>query len=185
MQDITTTDKCPYTDTCETKTTDCWRPQMITDVHAKPIIDGKFWIVEENGNKIGVLKVTEQKKYILSSKDTIATFDSKKKLVERFGSNFFVKPKIEKQSEQEKVVHGYPTSTVPHNPLFDVKRRLPLFTKSNKSKSVYCAGYYIIQFEKGWVKSFCPKLVTLEKYPYEGPFKTELERKQRLASVSK
>ena len=48
--------------------------------------------------------------------------------------------------------------------MYDVKRKLPLFTKSKKSKSLYCAGYYIIQFEKGWVKSFCPKLITIERY---------------------
>lgn len=69
--------------------------------------------------------------------------------------------------------------------MFDVKRHLPLFTKSNKSKSVYCAGYYIIKFDKGWVKSFCPKLITVERYQYEGPFKTELEMKQRLNNANR
>ena len=45
--------------------------------------------------------------------------------------------------------------------------RKNLFTKSKKSKSLYCAGYYIIKFDKGWVRSFCPKLVTLESYDYK------------------
>ena len=58
--------------------------------------------------------------------------------------------------------------------MYDVKSKLPLFTKSEKSKSLYCAGYYTIRFEKGWVKSFCPKLITVERYEYRGPFKTEL-----------
>lgn len=157
----------------------------MTELHAKPVVDGKFWIVEKDGNKVGVLKITEQKKYVFSSKDNITTFDNKKKLFETFGTDFFVKEKIEKTSIVEKTVHEYPTSSVPHNPLYDVKRHLPLFTKSNKSKSVYCAGYYIIRFDKGWVKSFCPKLITVERYPYEGPFKTELEMKHRLSNVSK
>jgi hypothetical protein len=157
----------------------------MSDLHAKPVIDGKFWIVESDGNKIGVLKITEQKKYVLSSKNSITTFDNKRKIVEQFGTDFFVKGKVEKPIEKEKFVHGYPSSTIPHNPLYDVKRHLPLFTKSNKSKSVYCAGYYIIRFEKGWVKSFCPKLITVERYQYEGPFKTDLEMKQRLSNVSK
>jgi hypothetical protein len=160
--------------------------EPMPELHAKPIVDGKFWIVEQDGNKVGVLKVTEQKKYVLSSKETITTFDNKKKIVEQFGSNFFVKNKFERiETAEDKTVHGYPTSTNPFNPLYDVKRHLPLFTKSSKSKSIYCAGYYIIRFEKGWVKSFCPKLITIERYPYEGPFRTELERKQRLANVSK
>jgi hypothetical protein len=50
---------------------------------------------------------------------------------------------------------------------------------------LYCAGYYVIQFRKGWVKSFCPKLITLERYPYKGPFKTEEEMKTTLSQLSK
>ena len=67
--------------------------------------------------------------------------------------------------------------------MYDVRRRLPLFTKSNASKSLYCAGYYIIKFNKGWVKSFCPKVITLERNEYKGPFKTEFEMKQVLANA--
>ena len=83
------------------------------------------------------------------------------------------------------VIHGYATSTEPHNAMFDIRKKLPLFTKSSDSKSLYCAGYYCIKFDKGWVKSFCPKKITLERYPYNGPFKTELEMKQVLANVTK
>ena len=42
-----------------------------------------------------------------------------------------------------------------------------------------------VQFRKGWVKSFCPKLITLERYPFQGPYKTELEMRTVLNSVSK
>lgn len=156
----------------------------MTELHAKPIIDGKFWIVEDHGNKVGVLKVTEQKKYVFSSKDKVATFDNKKKLFETFGKDFFQTRTSTQQVESDSFeVYGYPTSSTPHNPMLDVKRNLPLFTKSDKSKSVYCAGYYIIKFDKGWVKSFCPKLITVERYDYEGPFHTELEMKQRLSNA--
>jgi hypothetical protein len=156
------------------------------ELHAKPVVDGKFWIVEAGETKVGVLKVTEQKKYVFSSKDSVTTFDNKKKLFETFGKDFFVSRTVPTQVEsQEKEVYGYGASSEPHNPMFDVRRNLPLFTKSGKSKSVYCAGYYIIQFEKGWVKSFCPKLITIERYPYEGPFRTELEMKQRFSNAKR
>lgn len=158
----------------------------MNELHAKPVVDGKFWIVEEGENKVGILKVTEQKKYVFSSKEKTTTFDNKKKLFEAFGKDFFVaKTTLKIDTEAEKEVHGYPASSEPHNPMFDVRRNLPLFTKSSKSKSVYCAGYYIIKFEKGWVKSFCPKLITIERYPYEGPFKTDLETKQRLSNAKR
>ena len=82
-------------------------------------------------------------------------------------------------------VHGFPTSVIPYNTMYDVKRKLPLFTKSEKSKSAYCAGYYIIKFDKGWVKSFCPKLITVERYEFKGPFKTELEMRQELSIANR
>lgn len=160
----------------------------MTEIHAKPIVDGKFWIVEQNGNKVGVLKITEQKKYVFSSKNSITTFENKKKIVEQFGPEFFIKKSIVNKNVDvvsDNSVYDYPTSTTPYNPLYDVKRHLPLFTKSNKSKSIYCAGYYIIKFDKGWVRSFCPKLITIERYEYEGPFKTDLEMKHRLSNVTK
>jgi len=79
--------------------------------------------------------------------------------------------------------HGYPTKWAPHNSMYDVQRRLPLFTKSDQSKSLFCAGHYVIKFPKNWVRSFCPKLITIERYPYQGPFKTEEESKEVLANV--
>ena len=153
----------------------------MTNLHAKPIINGKFWIVEDQDQKVGILKLNEQKKYILSSKETVTTFDTKKKLVEEFGKDFFIKDQPSVKVEVKKEIYGFPTSSVPHNSVYNVKRKLPLFTKSTKSKSVYCAGYYIIQFNKGWVKSFCPKLITIDRYPYQGPFTTEIEMKEVLS----
>jgi hypothetical protein len=73
----------------------------MTVIHAKPVVDGKFWIVEENGSKVGVLKITEQKKYIFSSKNAVTTFDTKKKIVEQFGPEFFIKKNIEKKIKTE------------------------------------------------------------------------------------
>lgn len=153
----------------------------MTNLHAKPIVNGKFWIVEDHEQKVGILKLNEQKKYVLSSKESVTTFDTKKKLVEEFGKDFFIKDQPQVTSEVKKEIYGYPTSSIPHNSVYNVKRKLPLFTKSNKSKSVFCAGYYIIKFNKGWVKSFCPKLITIDRNPYQGPFTTEIEMKEMLS----
>ena len=97
----------------------------------------------------------------------------------------FSDAKIKEESiVSEKEVSGYPTSCNPYNTMYDVRRKLPLFTKSTKSKSLYCAGYYIIEFDKGWVKSFCPKLITIERYNYKGPFTTDIEMRQELSRVN-
>ena len=158
----------------------------MTEIHAKPIIENKFWIVEQDGNKIATLRKDEENRFVLSNNSGIKIFDNKEKLTDQFGQNFFV-AKIIREADDAvpNEVHGFPTSSQPHNAMYDIKRKLPLFTKSQDSKSLYCAGYYIIKFEKGWVKSHCPKLITLQRYAYQGPFKTDIEMKQVLANVSK
>lgn len=176
---------CPYSETCEGKTDKCWEKTM-TELHAKPIIDNKFWIVEQDGAKVATLRKNEDNRFVMSNEQGIEIYDNKESLTKKFGKEFFV-VKIVKESKDAlpNEVHGYATSTPPHNSMFDIRKKLPLFTKSEDSKSHYCAGYYVIKFDKGWVKSFCPKLITLQRYPYKGPFKTELEMKQVLSNVSK
>ena len=151
------------------------------NIKAKTIVYEKFWIVEKDGEKVGTLQKKENNKFILSSKDGEKFFNKKDELTKIFGKDFFDKKIKTKVSPVEiREVYGYPTPCHPYNPLFDVTKKLPLFTKSNQSKSLYCAGYYTIKFDKGWVKSFCPKLITIERYENRGPFKTELEMKQVL-----
>jgi hypothetical protein len=158
----------------------------MTDLHAKPIIENKFWIVEKDGEKFATLRKDEENRFVMSNETGILIYNTKTDLTKQFGKDFFV-VKIVKEAEDAALdeVHGYATSTTPHNSMFDVKRKLPLFTKSSDSKSLYCAGYYVIRFDKGWVKSFCPKLITLQRYEYQGPFKTEIEMKQVLSNVNK
>jgi len=154
---------------------------ILMNIKAKTIVDGKFWIVEKDGEKVATLQKKENNKFILSSKEGEKFFNKKDELTKIFGNDFFDKKIKTKISPVEvRDVHGYPTPCHPYNPLFDLKRKLPLFTKSTQSKSLYCAGYYTIKFDKGWVKSFCPKLITIERYENKGPFKTELEMRQVL-----
>jgi hypothetical protein len=158
----------------------------MTDLHAKPIIDNKFWIVEKDGTKFATLRKNEDNKFIMSNEKGVRIYDTRKSLTDQFGKDFFI-VKIVKEADNANPleVHGYSTSTEPHNAMYDIQKKLPLFTKSEDSKSLYCAGYYVIKFDKGWVKSFCPKKITLERYEYQGPFKTELEMRQRLSNVSR
>ena len=175
--------ECGYKETCPNKTNNC-EERTMTEIHAKPIVDGKFWIVEKDGNKIATLHKKENNRFVLSSTQGEVMFNKKQDLTKQFGEDFFLsgtKVKITQLDTHE--CHGYPTSCNPYNAMYDVRRRLPLFTKSNASKSLYCAGYYTIKFDKGWVKSFCPKAITIERYPFKGPFKSELEMKTVLANA--
>jgi hypothetical protein len=162
------------------------RDIIMNDLYAKPVIADKFWIVELDGEKFATLRREEDNRFIMSNRAGVKIYDTRQSLVKQFGKDFFVARIIrEADNSDPHEVHGYASSTTPHNAMFDIKRKLPLFTKSSDSKSLYCAGFYIIKFEKGWVKSFCPKLITLQRYAYQGPFKTDLEMKQVLSNVTK
>jgi len=149
--------------------------------NAKPILEGKFWIVEDKGVKLGTLTVDEDK-YILSDKEGTRFFDSAIQLEKSLGEIKWENKKFHESISYE--VHGFPTSYQPFNPMYDIKRKIPLFTKSPKSKSVYCAGYYIIRFNVNWLKSFCPKLMTIKNNEFKGPFKTEFEVKQAMREAN-
>ena len=154
---------------------------------AKPVLKDKFWIIENNEQRIGTMSWNDDR-YMFSTSGETCFFDNKREMKQRFGTDIVwtdATPQEPKVSEISQLVHGFPTSVTPYNTMYDVKRKLPLFTKSNKSKSAYCAGYYIIQFDKGWVKSFCPKLITIERYNFKGPFKTEMEMRSELSRATR
>ena len=154
-------------------------------INAKTILKDKFWIIEDKGEKLGTLSATEEL-YMFSNGSGTQVFQTLSKLKKFYGFDIEFSNADENIVEEipNNEVYGFPTSCSPYNTLYDVKRRLPLFTKSTKSKSLYCAGYYVIHFDKGWVKSFCPKLITIERYESRGPFKTELEMRQELSRVN-
>jgi hypothetical protein len=159
---------------------------MTDQLQAKPIIENKFWIVEKDGARFATLRLDDENRFVMSNERGFEIYDSKESLTKKYGTDFFrVKIVREADDAQPNEVHGFPTSAAPHNTMYDVRKKLPLFTKSEDSKSHYCAGYYVIKFEKGWVKSHCPKLITLQRYEYQGPFKTEIEMKQVLSNVNK
>ena len=149
---------------------------------AKTILKDKFWIVEEAGEKLGTLSFNDER-FMFSANNGVAFFDNKQQLQKKLGITIFDKD-VTAKFETEKDIYGFPTSTTPYNVIYDVHRKFALFTKSAKSKSLYCAGYYIIHFDKGWVKSFCPKLITLERYDYKGPFKNDITMRQELSNAN-
>ena len=158
-------------------------------VRAKTLVKDKFWIVEQNGEKLGTLqKQADNGWTFLSKKDQRQVFHTQESLFTRFGFNIFETSDLKKSEEEQTDyfdVHGYPCSQHPYNPMFDVQKQLPVYTKTPKSKSQFCAGYYIICFEKGWRKAYCPKMITLSRYEHRGPMKTKLEMQQVLNNAVK
>ena len=157
-------------------------------VTAKTLVKNKFWIIKEDGQKLGTLQKKDDNGWIfLSKKDHRQIFHTQESLFTKFGFNIFEggqKESIVEQSDNFNV-HEYPCSQHPYNPMFDVQKQLPVYTKTPKSKSQFCAGYFIICFEKGWRKAYCPKMITLQRYTYKGPMKTKIEMQQVLNNAVK
>jgi hypothetical protein len=154
---------------------------------AKVLVPNKVWIVEDEGKKLGTLN-KEKKGFSFYRKGQKMSITDLSDLNAKFGVALFeesVKKIKPPQVTVSNNIYDFPCSSRPFNPVYNIKKKLPIYAKSGKSKSLYCAGYYVIQFRKGWVKSFCPKLITLERYNYQGPFKTELEMRAVLNTLSK
>lgn len=147
----------------------------MSEIHAKPIVDGKYWIVEQDGEKVATLQKQENNKFLLSNPAGNIWFDKKEEIISQFGSKFFLTENMfDVNIQQQNECHGYPTKSTPYNAMYDVKRRLPLYTKQEKSKCLHCAGWYVVKF-KSWVLSYCPKLITVDRYDTHGPFKSKEE----------
>lgn len=155
----------------------------MTELHAIPIVDGKFWIVEQDGDKVATLHKQDNNKFILSNIDGELRFDEKEEIIDTFGSKFFLPENtLPINLSEDTECHGYPTKTKPYNSMYDVRRKLPMFTKQPKSKCFHCAGWYAIKF-KTWVVAFCPKLITVDRYETLGPFKTKAKASEVKCSI--
>lgn len=145
----------------------------MTELIARPVVKNKMWIVEDSGTKVGNIMAVDEGGVVYVHNNQREQFPSIKLLSKQYNIEFVKaeKPKRVKQDVYD--VYGFPTNSAPNNEVLDVQRYLPIYTKGAKSKSFFCAGYYIIKFSSTWVRAYCPKLITLNRYEYQGPFKTQ------------
>lgn len=149
------------------------------------------WLVHQQGDKLGILNMDEQHTYrYINGRDSVE-FHDETEVEHYFGNADLFNDQITSPTNVQDTyyVKGYAVDyPEPHavecdNP--DYNPDLPLFTKIQNSKVYYAAGFYCINFDKGWKYANAPKLITLEKYGYEGPFKTAVEVKHRVKTLNK
>ena len=148
-------------------------------LEAKIVLKDKYWIVEQHGQKIATIQAIEEGGFVYASPEERKQYPTIK-LLSKEHNIVFEQPVKTPKGPVEHEAHGYPVNCKPWNVLYDVKHKFPIYTKTKKSKSFYCAGHYIVRFNNGWVKSFCPKFITLNRYDYQGPFKTKQEMQEHL-----
>ena len=138
---------------------------------AKPVIDQQFWILQENNQKIGNVEACAGG-YQVRINNQVAQFKTMRMIEQRAHVQFENKKKSVQLNEPNQV-HGYPTQSRAHNGIWNVPDKLPLYTKTTKSKSWYAAGWYQVQQGRTWETVQDPKLIVLQRYPYHGPFYTK------------
>jgi hypothetical protein len=146
---------------------------------AKSIVKNKCWVVEKDGSKVATIMALEPRGFVYVHDDQREVFSTIKLISEKYNI-VFDRSRLAKSTNISHNVHGYPCSSRPHNEIWDVRRRLPIYSKTLKSKSFYCAGHYLVKYNQQWVKTYCPKIITLKRYEFQGPFKTADEAQQRI-----
>ena len=53
---------------------------MVTKYFAKPILDGRFWILEQDGRKLGTICKQEDRRYMFSCDTGTMIFDNQRQL---------------------------------------------------------------------------------------------------------
>ena len=156
-------------------------------IKTKQLLPDRFWIIEQNGTRIGTIQRHDVNQFIVTGTDSSIAQLTEEEINQQF--NLFETTSIaeveNKHTETKKEIYGYPTKHAPYNSVLDVKHKIPLYSKSPNSNNMYAAGFYIVQFPKGWVKGFCPKLSTLSNNNFQGPFKTVMEQRQAFSNVNK
>lgn len=145
----------------------------MNELIATPVVKNKFWVVENQGEKIATIQAREGGGFVYVHDNEREYFNSTKDLKQKLKIKF--ESTTKKKKEDYSKVYGYPIKGRAFNEIYDVVRKLPIYSKNSKSKSLFCAGYYVINFNNQWICSFCPKNITLNRYKFIGPFKTEQE----------
>ena len=145
--------------------------EHVQKIRAKSVVKNKFWILKQNNKKVGQAKQTNDD-IVISIHGVVAErFSSVKAMKESGLFEFTELPKPAATVSED--VHGFPTEEPAYNAVWNVKYKLPLYSQTADSKSWFAAGYYKVNIAGTWIVQYCPKLITLQRNTYEGPFKTD------------
>lgn len=149
------------------------------NIIAKPVVNNQFWILKKNNQKIGQLEVSENGNCTIKIHDSVVQYKTIK-MAER-AVNIEFEPPETVTLVPANLVHGFDVEGEVFNPLWDVKHKLPLFTREDKSKSWFAAGWYQVKQHRKWKLTQHPKLITLERYAYQGPFHSKEEANESVS----
>lgn len=153
----------------------------MTELVAKPVLKNKYWIVESHGAKVATIQAVDNGGFVYVNDNHREQFNTIKLLSKTYNVKFDKPPTIKSRHKTvPKTIYDYPIQGIAYNIMWDLKHKFPVYSKTSKSKSFFCAGYYVIKLNNEWTKAFCPKLITLNRYEYFGPYRTTQEMQTKL-----
>lgn len=144
----------------------------MTELVAKPIVKDQFWVIKDGDKKVGNV-LANNNGYELILNGNHVQFENQQAIKDKAKIRF--EPLKSNKTKVGMPYPQYPITGKTYNSIFDVKRKLHLFTKTKKSKCYYAAGWYVIDLNGVPQTQICPKYIFIQRYPYIGPFKTQEE----------
>jgi hypothetical protein len=150
---------------------------MIKTLIAKPVVKNQFWILTDGKEKVGNV-IADGSGFEVKLNGNKSHYKNTTAIQKHIPIEF-------QTSKKEKVSPAtpfseYPTTKKVFNSILDIKRKVHLYTKTAKSKCYYAAGWYVLQQNVDPIVSFCPKYIFIQRYKYQGPFKTEADAKKSI-----
>lgn len=139
-------------------------------LQAKPVVANRYWILRRDDRKVGTVE-RDPTGFFLRVDGVTRHFRTLPML--RKTTPIQWQPAVRPSKPPRDQVHGYDTGCRAFNGMWDVKRRLPLFTKTAHSKSWYAAGWFAVKQHRKWRVIRNPKLILLERYQFRGPYMRE------------
>jgi hypothetical protein len=140
---------------------------------AKAVIPNQYWILRQDDRKIGNIEAGPDG-YQVRIDNQVHRFKTIRMMKQRVPIDFEA-PTQKKPAKLANEVNGYHTTGRPYNAIYDVRHQVPLWTREPRSKSWYAAGWYRVKQGRTWSVIECPKLIMLDRYQYQGPFRTQAE----------
>ena len=142
---------------------------------AKPVVKNQFWIVTDGKEKVGNV-IADGSGFEVKLNGNKTHFKNTN-AIKKQTSIEFQTIKVDKH-KKEIPFNEYPTTKKVFNSILDIKRKIHLFTTTQKSKCFHAAGWYVLYQGDEPTVTFCPKYIFIQRYEYLGPFKTEDEAKK-------
>jgi len=147
---------------------------MTKPLIAKPVVKNQFWIVTDGKEKVGNV-IADGSGFEVKLNGNKTHFKNTNTIKKQTNIQFET-VKVDK-NKKEIPFNEYPTTKKVYNSILDIKRKIHLFTKTQKSKCFHAAGWYVLCQGDEPTVAFCPKYIFIQRYEYLGPFKTEDEAK--------